>query len=338
MNSAEEMSAALAFIRRVKQRFPKYQAFAAALNGFMAGQTDAETALSNVYAFLDGHRDLVEEFNDFRLQFNPPSPKAADCVEAHHARVRLAKESPDRSRPPTSMGNDGFKNPRKRKAAEDLEGHHARVRDAKEFVDRIRIFAGDEVYASFLRAVDGFNGHRDVREVDREVDALFQKSRNPELYVTFTRFTADSWPDPDADTAGANAGGGQLVKKKKARKSAPKPDTTLADCEDELYESDMILHALEATQRVTIKLLVSPLTTDKKEVEECYSAVNRRCIRRTLGEEAAGRMIESLRKNRSVALEELTRILKERIQKTRLQCQEIKQRCAHTFCNNSSRQ
>ncbi|CAH9140552.1 unnamed protein product [Cuscuta epithymum] len=343
MDSAEEMSAAVAFIRRVKQRFPNYQPFAAALMGFKAGKTDAETALSNVYAFLDAHRDLAAEFNHFRLQFNPPeSPKAADCLECHHARIRPAKESPDRSRAPTSAGNDGFKNTRKRKAAEDLEGHHARVRDAKEFVDRIREFAGDDVYASFLRAVAGFNGRRDVKELDREVDAMFQKSQNPELYVSFTWFTADSWPDPDEDTAGATAGGWELVKRKrKARKSAPKPDTTLDDCEDELFESDMILHALEDTQRVTIKLLASPLTTDEKEVEECYSAVNLRCIGRTLGEAAAGRMIESLRMNRVTGLEELTRILKERIQETRLQRQEIKQRCDHTittFCNNNPRQ
>ncbi|VFQ90446.1 unnamed protein product [Cuscuta campestris] len=300
------LESALAFIHNFKRSLPNhhhYEAFSKALMDFAEGNLDRKTLVSKVSALVDGRPDLAAAFNSFLPEDCPKIPVAE-------------KEKPAR----------------KRTTYDDGDSDREVGRRAVEFVNRVRsLLEDDVVYAAFLKTLSDLKAHKDVVEADKKMSNLFR--RHPELYVEFTWFTADSWPENPPSAAAADDWSGReelLRRKKRAATKTPKRDTRLDDVEDALYESDMLFHSLESTAAAAGKQSVNE--TGRADLGKYYSPMNMRCIRRLYGEDGE-HVIESLQTNPEAVSPVILHRLKEMVVQTRICRQQLRANCANALRN-----
>ncbi|XP_031119841.1 paired amphipathic helix protein Sin3-like 1 [Ipomoea triloba] len=191
--------------------------------------------------------------------------------------------------------------------------------DAVEFVNKIRKFSkDDQIYASFLRAITDFEVHGDILQVDKQISDLFKQ--NPDLYINFTWFTADD-----------NCRSHRVRVSESARKL-----TTLEECEDQLYESDMLFHSLESTKKATEKLLQKENGNGDNNggiinLQDYFSAMNLRCIERMYGEDYVDQIMELLQTHPTAAATILLRRLNQKLQDAGELRERIREKCNQTM-------
>ncbi|KAL2496160.1 paired amphipathic helix protein Sin3-like 2 [Forsythia ovata] len=170
-----------------------------------------------------------------------------------------------------------------------------------EFVNRVaKILDDDYKYKSFLDAVNGLGEGKDLDRVRNEVYLIFKD--HPELEIEFSWFLADFY-EVSGDEVDTNfnffsrnrrAEGGEVRQKNRYEK-------ILFDCEDQMYESDMMYHSMESTMRALDKI-VEELKTDRMGkklkrnekvtvyIEEYLSVLNLKCLKDLFGDRNVSNM------------------------------------------------
>ncbi|KAL2496157.1 paired amphipathic helix protein Sin3-like 2 [Forsythia ovata] len=236
-----------------------------------------------VNILFNGHTDLISLFQNFVPKNLRDRDTAALCVST------MLGKSPDRCRgddgPIHKVGEDGRKE----------------TKACIEFVNRVAKTLDDNYkYKSFLDAVNGLGEGKDIDQVHNEVYLIFKD--HPELEIEFSWFLADFY-EASGDEVDTNfnffsrsrrAEGGEVRKKNRYEK-------ILFDCEDQMYEFDMMYHSVESTMRAVDKI-VEELKTDRKGkklkrnekvtiyIEEYLSVLNLKCLKDLFGEHFVSNM------------------------------------------------
>nr|GME17667.1 paired amphipathic helix protein Sin3-like 2 isoform X2 [Ipomoea batatas] len=323
MGSLEVERKALPFVRTLKQNLPNSisKSLLEALRDFGEGNTETADLLPKVSELLRDHPDLLAGFNYFLPENLKLSlPTAADAVE-------IPTTSDPQPQPQLSVKrrrevqNDAVEIPTTSDPQPQLPLKRRREvqNDAVEFVNKIRKFSkDDQIYASFLRAITDFESHGEILRVDKQISDLF--NQNPDLYINFTWFTADD-----------NCRSHRVRVSESARKL-----TTLEECEDQLYESDMLFHSLESTKKATEKLLQKENGNGDNDggiinLQDYFSAMNLRCIERMYGEDYVDQIMELLQTYPTAAATILLRRLNQKLQDAGELRERIREKCKQTM-------
>nr|GMC53491.1 paired amphipathic helix protein Sin3-like 2 isoform X1 [Ipomoea batatas] len=323
MGSLEVERKALPFVRTLKQNLPNSisKSLLEALRDFGEGNTETADLLPKVSELLRDHPDLLAGFN----YFLPENLKRRR--EVQNDAVEIPTTSDPQPQPQLSVKrrrevqNDAVEIPTTSDPQPQLPLKRRREvqNDAVEFVNKIRKFSkDDQIYASFLRAITDFEVHGDILQVDKQISDLF--NQNPDLYINFTWFTADD-----------NCRSHRVRVSESARKL-----TTLEECEDQLYESDMLFHSLESTKKATEKLLQKENWNGDNNggiinLQDYFSAMNLRCIERMYGEDYVDQIMELLQTYPTAAATILLRRLNQKLQDAGELRERIREKCKQTM-------
>nr|GMC51789.1 paired amphipathic helix protein Sin3-like 2 isoform X1 [Ipomoea batatas] len=343
MGSLEVERKALPFVRTLKQNLPNSisKSLLEALRDFGEGNTETADLLPKVSELLRDHPDLLAGFNYFLPEnLKLPLPTAVEIPttsepqlplkrrrEVQNDAVEIPTTSDPQPQPQLSVKrrrevqNDAVEIPTTSDPQPQLPLKRRREvqNDAVEFVNKIRKFSkDDQIYASFLRAITDFEVHRDILQVDKQISDLF--NQNPDLYINFTWFTADD-----------NCRSHRVRVSESARKL-----TTLEECEDQLYESDMLFHSLESTKKATEKLLQKENGNGDNDggiinLQDYFSAMNLRCIERMYGEDYVDQIMELLQTYPTAAATILLRRLNQKLQDAGELRERIREKCKQTM-------
>ncbi|KAL2476269.1 Uncharacterized protein Adt_37005 [Abeliophyllum distichum] len=172
------------------------------------------------------------------------------------------------------------------------EGGRKETEACIEFVNRVaKTLEDDYKYKSFLDAVNGLGESKDIDRVRNKVYHIFKD--HPELEIEFSWFLADLYEVSGDEVDGnfnffsrnGRADGGKVRQKNRYEK-------ILFDCEDQMYEFDMIYHSVESAMRAVDKI-AEELKTDQKltvNIEKYLSVLNLKCLKDLFGDHYVSNM------------------------------------------------
>ncbi|KAK3021275.1 hypothetical protein RJ639_047266 [Escallonia herrerae] len=283
----------------------RYHGFTTLLTDFIGRRVNACRLSSKFKELFNGHKDLILGFNAFlprNLQNAVTDAEDDDAVRS--STPAKANKRDDRA-----------------------------IEAAVEFVNKVRKrFATDDLaFKAFLDTMARYQRrHLSDDQVDQEFRVFFRG--DPDLYIDFTRFLADSVEKKRGSTqtswdstGWAKRGGGTYTSNVNKRKKTFIEKTQDA-CEDKKYEVDVVVELLRSTANKAKDYI------DQKPERESFSVLNLRCIERLYGEHGS-EVVDRLLQNSACRMPIVHRRLCQKLKDAEAYGEEVNADCKKTFAD-----